>query len=321
MIPYPWIEEAAHRIAPHIRETPVTYDRDNDLYIKWENRQVTGSFKARGAFNKVLILEDWEREAGLLAASAGNHGQGVALAAQAINTPATIYAPDEAPPVKINAMRALGADVRLIPGGYGEAEKAALKQAEESDATWVSPYNDGHVIAGQGTLGLETLRQLQAYPDLEVGESVWLVPVSGGGLVAGVGAALNHLPHPPRLVAVQTEVEPFMHALYYGDSQEITVDTPTIADGLSGPVEEKAITIPLIREFVDEIVLISEDEIVQAIATAWHQYGERIEASGAVVLAAALSGKVSQRPAILVISGGNIEPEKHQEIISAKNDG
>ncbi|MBL7163342.1 MAG: pyridoxal-phosphate dependent enzyme [Anaerolineales bacterium] len=317
MIPYPWIDEAAHRIAPHVRATPITYDRQNDLYIKWENRQVTGSFKARGTFNKILILEDWERQAGLLAASAGNHGQGVALAAQTTNVPATIYAPEEAPTVKINAMRELGADVRLIPGGYGEAERIARKQAEESHATWVSPYNDGLVIAGQGTLALEAIQQLEAYPEFAMEESVWVVPVSGGGLVAGVGAAIKNLPNPPRLVAVQTEAEPFMHALYYQDTQDIQVEAPTIADGLSGPVEENSITIPLIREYVDEIVLVSEKEIIQAIATAWHQYGERIEAAGAVVLAAALSGVVSQRPAILVISGGNIEPKKHQEIVTA----
>jgi len=319
MIPYHWIEEAAQRIAPHICHTPIIHDHQNDLYIKWENCQTTGSFKLRGAFNKILILEDWERQAGLLAASAGNHGQGVALAGRTLDAPVTIFAPEEAPPVKINAIRELGAKVKLIPGGYGEAEKAALKQVQQSNATWVSPYNDGHVIAGQATLALEAIHQLQTNPDFEIDKSVWLVPVSGGGLAAGVGAALKNLPNPPKLVAVQAEAEPYMHALYYRGTQDILVDTPTIADGLRGPVEDNSITIPLIRKFVDEIILVSEDETRVAVATAWHQYGQRIEAAGAVVLAAVLSGKVSHRPAILVISGGNIEPEIHQEFVETES--
>ncbi len=318
MIPHHWIEEAQQRIASHIFETPLTYDSTKDLFIKWENRQVTGSFKARGAFNKILTLEDWEREAGLLAASAGNHGQGVALAGRKLKSPVTIYSPDHAPAVKVEAMQELGAQVKLVSGGYDAAEKEALAQAEGSHASWVSPYNDGHVIAGQATLATETIRQLQSYPNFNPEDSVWLVPVSGGGLLAGVGAALKHIPNQPKLVGVQTKAEPFMHALFYQGTQDIKVDTPTIADGISGSVEEGSITIPLIRKYVDEIVLVGEQEIVDAIAYAWQAHGEIIEAAGAVVLAAVLSGIITQRPAVLVISGGNIQPEFHQEIINSK---
>ena len=125
MIPYSWLEEAAERIAPHIRTTPLTYDPVQDLYLKWENHQITGSFKLRGALNKVLSLEEWEQKSGLLAASAGNHGQGVALAGKLVGAPVMIYVPQHAPAIKIEAMKALGAQVFLVPGGYGETEKAA----------------------------------------------------------------------------------------------------------------------------------------------------------------------------------------------------
>ena len=132
--------------------------------IKWENRQVTGSFKARGAFNKVLLLEEWEREVGLVAASAGNHGQGLALAGQKHGAVVEVFVSEQAVPAKVDAMRALGAIIHTVPGSYGEVEAAAKAYAENQQKTWVSPYNDGQVIAGQGTLGLELLRALTPVP-------------------------------------------------------------------------------------------------------------------------------------------------------------
>ena len=189
--------------------------------MKWENHQVTGSFKARGAFNKVLILEEWEREAGLLAASAGNHGQGVALAGKKFEVPVTIFASEDAVPAKIEAMRTLGAQVVLIPGGYAEAEKAALSRSFESDVTWVSPYNDGQIIAGQGTIGLEICKQLADHPKFQMENSTWVVPSSGGGLLSGIGAVTNSLPKQPKLVGVQAQNSAFTHALYHKGSQEL----------------------------------------------------------------------------------------------------
>ena len=136
MIPPNWLEEAAERIAPYILHTPMNYIPEEDLFIKWENHQVTGSFKARGAYNKILCLQEWERARGLVAASAGNHGQGVALAGKQVGAKATIFASDHAVPTKVEAMRELGAEVILVPGGYGEAEKAGLDYAQTSGATW-----------------------------------------------------------------------------------------------------------------------------------------------------------------------------------------
>jgi threonine dehydratase len=316
MIPFEWIAEAADQISPYITKTPITYDHENNLYIKWENQQITGSFKARGAFNKTINLEDWERKAGLLAASAGNHGQGVALAGKKFKAPVRIYVPDEAPAVKISPIRELGAEVILIPGGYSEAEKSALREASESNATWVSPYNDGHVIAGQGTIGLEALKQLEAYPRFSLEDSTWLVPVSGGGLLAGVAASMQNLPDKPKIIGVQTEAAPFMHSLFYKGTQDNIVEAPTLADGLAGEVEPNSITIPLIKEFVDDIILINEIDILETIKYAYHRYGELIEAAAAVALSAVISGKITNKPAVVIISGGNIDTDLHELIIS-----
>jgi threonine dehydratase len=310
MIPANWIEEAAQRIAPYIQHTSLTYSPEDDLFIKWENHQVTGSFKARGAFNKVLCLQPQEKEKGLVAASAGNHGQGVALAGKLVGAQVTIFASDHAVPAKIEAMQNLGAKVVLIPGGYGEAEAAGIDYAQQNDQTWISPYNDEQVIAGQGTLGLEIERDL---PRLR--GSTWIVPAGGGGLVAGVGASLDQVFPRPKLIAVQSEASPFMHAIYHTGTQENIIELPSLADGLAGPVEAGSITIPLIRQSVDEFVLVREGEISRAIAYCWEKYHEKIEGSAATALAAALYGKVPDRPAVIVISGGNIQPEQHQRIL------
>ncbi len=309
MIPEEWLDQAAERLAGRVEQTPFTYDEHNDLYIKWENRQVTGSFKARGALNKILSLQPWERENRLVAASAGNHGQGVALAARLVGAEAIVFASEHAVPAKTQAMQALGAEVRLVPGGYAEAEQTAMQFAAEQNAAWISPYNDGQIIAGQGTLGLEILAQLGERQAL-----VCLVPAGGGGLAAGIGAAFRRSDRRIALVAVQSEASPFLHAIYQSGTQENVVELDSIADGLSGPVEEGSLTIPMVRRCVDGFELVTEEEITRAIAYAWNRYHERIEGSAAVTLAAVLTNKVAERPAIITITGGNIQPELHEQI-------
>ena len=318
MIPKNWLEEAKQRIASHIKLTPLTFDPDQQLYIKWENHQVTHSFKDRGALNKVLSLQSWECERGLVTASAGNHGQGVALAGKIVGAPVNIFVSENAVANKIEAMRKLGADITQVAGGYHEAEEAGLAYAANHDVTWVSPYNDGQVVAGQATLGMEIL---EALPHLPL--STWLVPVGGGGLISGIGAAIkdnsNMAPPAPirNLIGVQSDASPFMHAIFFTGSQENCQEKPSLADGLSGSVEEGSLTIPLVKKFVDDFILVNEEEIVEAIRFAWREYHEVIEGSAAVGLAAALSGKVKARPAIVVISGGNIQPELHDRIINS----
>lgn len=312
MIPPEWLDAAEERLAGKIHRTPLTYDAERGCYLKWENHQKTGSFKARGAINKVLNLEDWEREMGLVTASAGNHGQGVALAGQMVGAPVRVFVPKDAPTVKVDAIRTLGADVVVVDGGYHDAEDAGLAYARRNDATWVSPYNDGHVVAGQGTIASEVLQEV---PDAAT--ATWLVPVSGGGLLAGISSVLRQqAQNQVRIVGVQVAASAFMHGLFYHNSQDGIEDLPTLADGLAGAVENGSITVPLIRKYVDEILLVSEDEVAAAVAFAWTRYGERIEGSGAVGLAALLSGKVTAQPSVLIISGGNIQPEIHAEILA-----
>jgi threonine dehydratase len=309
MIPYEWLEQADSRIAPYIQRTPLTHDAARYLYIKWENRQVTGSFKARGAFNKVLLLEEWEREVGLVAASAGNHGLGIALAGQEIGAEVEVFVSERAVPAKVEAMQSLGAIIHKVPGGYAEAEGAGKVYAEEQGKTWVSPYNDGQVIAGQGTIGLELIRELSERTNL------WLVPVGGGGLLTGIGSSIQKQASRPSLIGVQAEASAFMHSLFYKNTQDGTPDLPSLADGLAGAVEQGSVTIPMVKQLADDIVLVSEDEIAYAMAYAWNVFGEKVEGAGVVGLAAALSEKVKARPVVVVVSGGNVQPEVHDEII------
>ncbi len=311
LVPVQWIHQAAERIAPHIHHTPLSYDPDIDVYFKWENQQITGSFKLRGALNKVLTLEDWERRRGLVTASAGNHGQGVAVAAKLCGAGVIVFTSDHAVPNKIQAMQRLGAEIQQVNGGYAQAEAAGIAFAQKHGMTWISPYNDGQIIAGQGTIALELMQDLANIPDQN-----WFVPAGGGGLVSGIGAAISTLEHPHRLVAVQSEASPFLHAIFHKGTQYDVVELDSLADGLAGPVETGSVTIPMVNAYVDDFCLVSETDIAEAIAYAWRHYQQRIEGSGAVSLAAILTGRVLHRPAVAIITGGNIQPEVHAQIIS-----
>ena len=322
MIPYEWFERAEERIAPHVVETPLTHDDRRGLYLKWENRQVTGSFKARGALNKVLSLNDWEREAGLVAASAGNHGMGVALAGQLTGAPVEVFVPAHAAPRKVEDMRGLGAKVHLVSGGYGEAESAGKRHAAAEHRVFISPYNDAQVIAGQGTLFVDTVRQLatlfgEATGREHVGPSIatWIVPTGGGGLISSCGAVLARLGRPSDLIGVQPAASAFTYNMFYHQTQEGVVDGPTLAEGLSGAIDEDSVTIPMLRQLVRDVIVVSEESIARAIAFAWRTYGERIEGSGAVGLAAILEGQVAARPCVIIVTGGNIEEQVFQAAI------
>jgi threonine dehydratase len=311
MFPFIWIQQARERIRPYIKTTKLTYDSELNLYIKWENQQITGSFKARGALNKILSMEEWETTQGVITASAGNHGLGVAYAGSLVNSPVIVYVGESTVKAKVDAIRAYGAEIRAVPGGFGEAELEALAVARKSQKIWISPYNDAQVIAGQGTIALEILDDLPEglKPD-------WLVPVSGGGLISGIGSVVKAGIHQNgMLIGVQAETSAFMHGLFHDGTQENVEELPSIADGLSGPVEANSITIPMVRDLLSDLVIVSEDEIIAAVAYAWERYGERVEGSGAVSLAAVMTGKISSRPAVLIVSGGNIQPELHDQIV------
>ena len=313
MIPPEWLDQAARRLHGQIKETPLTYDPELNLYLKWENRQLTGSFKIRGALNKVLSLESWEKQRGLVTASAGNHGQGVAYAGRLVQARVIVFASGHAVPAKVEAMRELGAEVRLVDGGYEVAERAAQAYATETGSTWISPYNDVQVIVGQGTTGRELIEQI-----IEQGASVFpravIVPVGGGGLISGVGMALQRLDSRPRLIGAQSTASPYFHALYYSGSQTGVIEQESLADGLAGAVEDGSITIPLVRRWADALVLVTEKEIARAIAYTWERFGEKIEGSAGAALAAAMGAGVKERPAAVILSGGNIQPEVHAGI-------
>ncbi|MBA4420067.1 MAG: threonine ammonia-lyase [Anaerolinea sp.] len=310
MIPTQWMEQAAERIAPYLLKTPVTYDPGLDIHFKWESKQVTGSFKARGALNKVLSLQEWERKPGLVAASAGNHGQGVALAADITGCNAVIYLPETASKIKVEAIVKAGAQVEFVASGYEQAEKAAQVCSQETGRVWISPYNDLQVICGQAVIGLELMEQL----DMREIRLV-IVPIGGGGLIAGIGAAIKEKHPDIRLIGVQAETSPYFHSLFTRHTQDGVIESPGLADGLEGRVEDDSLTIPLVNRLVDDILVVSEEDIKRAMRYAWMHYGEIIEGSAAVGLAARLNGKMEAAPAVIIISGGNIVKELHQSIV------
>ncbi|MDZ4158865.1 MAG: pyridoxal-phosphate dependent enzyme [Anaerolineaceae bacterium] len=310
MITTSMLTQAQDRISKYIHRTPLTFDQHNQFYLKWENRQITGSFKLRGALNKVLSVDKTDQNRELVTASAGNHGQGVALAARHTGDRVKVFVSEHAVPAKVAAMQSLGAEVHSVRGGYAEAEKAAQAYARDRGAVWVSPYNDLEVIAGQGTIGLEIQEQLAVQVE------ACLVPAGGGGLICGVGAAFHSLSNSIPIIGVQSEASAYMYALFHNCTQTDVLERESLADGLSGAVEENSLTIELSRKLVMDIILVSEEEIEKAIAYAWYTYQETIEGSAAVGLAAALSGKIKQRPILIIVSGGNIQPERHAEILN-----
>ena len=255
------IYQAAYVLRDVARKTDLIWARnmchDCELYLKTENLQVTGSFKVRGAYYKISQLSKADREKGIVACSAGNHAQGVALAAQKMGIKSVICMPDGAPISKVEATKAFGAEACLVPGAYDDAYQKALSLCAETGATLIHPFDDEEVIAGQGTIGLEILEQI-ADADAVV------VPVGGGGLVAGVAYAIKHLRPDVKVYGVQAERAASMaESLKLG--KQITLDSvSTFADGIAvkHPGDN---TFKLIREYVDDVVTVTEDEIATAI--------------------------------------------------------
>ncbi len=202
---------AADRIRPHIVHTALTKDGDAPYWLKWENRQATGSFKLRGALNKVIAQSGEAHERGIVAASAGNHGQGVAMAGRLVGAQVRVFTYAHAVPEKIAAMRGLGAEVVEVDGGYGEAEAAGIEDARRSGRLWVSPYNDERVIAGQATVALEVVEALGDHEQA----TVW-IPAGGGGLAAGTGILVRAMRSGWRVIAAQSEASAYLHAHFHG---------------------------------------------------------------------------------------------------------
>ena len=303
------VQAAATRITGKIERTPVTFDSRLNIYINWENQQKTGAFKIRGALNKILALAPWEQERGLVAVSAGNHGLGVAYAAKLVGAKATVFIPEKTTKIKEEAILNCGADVHKIPGDYPQAEIEAQTYAIKRGSTWVSPYNDAHVILGQATLGLELIDQIKPYDS-----EACLVPVSGGALVSGIGLAYKFNNINTKLIGVQNKNSAYFHSLYHYGTMKNVIETESVADGLTGGVEQNSITIPLVRSMLDDFVLVDEEEIEQAIAYIWYHYQAVVEGSAAVPLAAILTNKISVKKPVLIFTGCNIQADYHKQI-------
>jgi threonine dehydratase len=247
-----------------------------------------------------------------VACSAGNHGQGVALAARKVGAKCEVFVSSHAVPAKVDAMRSLGASIRFVDGDYATVEKSTIEHASDSGQVYISPYNDAQIIAGQGTIGLELIDETEQLNEIR---SI-VVPIGGGGLISGIGAAIAGLHKHPKLIGVQSTASPFFYSLFHSKTQEGVKELDSIADGLAGEVDHQSLTIPLVNALVDDILLVTEDQICEAIGFAWINYHHVIEGSAAVTLAAVLAGKISNLPAVLIISGGNIQPQKHRDLIN-----
>ena len=274
---------------------------DNEVYLKTENLQLTGSFKLRGAYNKIHRLSAEEKARGVVACSAGNHSQGVALAAQRAGIDAVICIPEGAPISKVEATRGYGAQVELVPGVYDDAYERALAIAAETGRTMIHPFDDDDVIAGQGTIALEIL---DALPDMDI----CLVPVGGGGLISGMAFAIKSLRPSCRVVGVQAAGAASMKKALSSHKRLTLERVATIADGIAVKTPGEK-TFDYCSKYVDEVVTVSEDEIASAILSLMEQQKLVAEGAGAVSVAAAMSGKVdlSGKKTVCLVSGGNID--------------
>ena len=288
-----------------VRKTDIIYApklrTDAEIYLKTENLQVTGSFKVRGAYYKMSRLTQEEKARGVVACSAGNHAQGVALAARENGIKAVICLPDGAPISKIEATKSYGAEVCLVPGVYDDAYNKALSLRDEKGYTFIHPFNDENVIAGQGTIALEIIDQL---PNLDA----VLVPIGGGGLISGIAYTVKSINPDVKVYGVQAAGAPSMYKSIKDGKIETLDKVSTIADGIA--VKKPGdLTYEMCSKYVDDIVTVTDDEISAAILALMEQQKLVTEGAGAVAVAAAMFGKVDivGKKAVCLLSGGNID--------------
>lgn len=304
------IINARERIRSHIRDTPMEKSVflgeacGGDVFLKLENLQFTNSFKVRGALNKILSLSQDEKDRGLVAASAGNHAQGIGHAARMLDISALIVVPTYTPQVKIDAIKRYGVDLIIYGDKYLETEAKAREIEGKEGKTFISAYNDYEIIAGQGTIGLEMLEQT---PDLDA----VIVPVGGGGLISGISCAVKSQSSDIQVIGVQSYASPVM---YESLKEGRIIETPleeTIAEGLYGGIEEGSVTFDLCKKYVDEIILVEEKDILEAIGLMALKQRQIVEGSAAVGVAAILDDpeRYANKKIGVVISGGNIEEE------------
>ena len=314
MLSMEMLQEAQRILDPVINHTPVVATRDIvpdcDFYLKADCLQKTGAFKLRGAYYKIATLSDEEKKRGVIACSAGNHAQGVAFAARDMGIPATICIPEGAPLSKIEATRSYGANVVLVPGVYDDAYTEAVRLCKEQQLTFIHPFNDYRVMAGQGTIGLELSRQL---PDC----NIFLVPIGGGGLIAGAAYAIKHLMPRCKVIGVQAAGAASMVDSIHANRILTLPSVHTIADGIQVKTPGD-LTFDLVRQYVDDVVTVKEGEIASAILTVLEKQKLVAEGAGAVGIAAAMYGKVDVKgkKVCALLSGGNVDVTMLERIIT-----
>jgi threonine dehydratase len=294
------------RIQPYTRITPLVQSEIPNVFLKLENLQQTHSFKIRGAFAYMLEFVAAGDKRRLLTVSAGNHGQAIARAASIFGLQCTVVVPANAPKTKIEAIEKYGIDLRIDGATYDEAEASTLLLAKETKKyAFASPYNDPAVILGQGSLAFEILEQL---PE----SAVIVVPIGGGGLAAGVAMAMKQLQPAVRIIGVQAEASAAIHhGLQFGRLVKIP-DQPSIADGIAGNVDLETITFPLIQKYVDDVLLVSENEIRTAMGHLMHREKLVVEGAAAAAFAVVLYQKVQTNgPVVVLITGGNVDKEAY----------
>lgn len=312
MVTLDMIKDAQKALEGIARKTPLDHapKLGENVYIKAENLQLTGAFKLRGAYNKIRSLTPEESSRGVIACSAGNHAQGVALSSSMLGVKSIICMPAGAPISKVEATKGYGAEVVLVSGVYDDAAREAERLAKENGYTFAHPFNDPYVIAGQGTIGLEILEQL---PDV----SQVVVPIGGGGLISGIATAIKLLNPSCRVIGVQAAGAASMYtSVQRGECTELS-NVSTIADGIAVK-KPGELTFSLCQKYVDEIVTVTEGEIASAILFLLETQKTVAEGAGAVPVAAVMSGRVdtTKGKTVCVVSGGNVDVTTLSRVIT-----
>jgi len=311
--------EAYARIRKDIRRTPLEPAAELGraagarVFVKWECDQITGSFKLRGALNKLRALSPEERVLGVVSASTGNHGLAIGHAARLEGVSLTLFLPRTAAAVKRAKIEALGVDIRTFGDDCGETEVHAREYALGAGRIYVSPYNDSSIIAGQGTIGIESLEDEPGVDDV-------LVAIGGGGLIAGIAGYLKAVKPGTRIFGVEPETSAFMKASVEAGHLVSIAEGPTVADAVAGGIEPGAITFPLCRDLVDAYITVPENAIVAAMEMVHRTYGRRIEGAAALPIAGLLGRpeRFRGRTIVCVASGGNIDPGRFDELVGAE---
>ncbi|GAB1420322.1 hypothetical protein MASR2M15_04130 [Anaerolineales bacterium] len=300
---------ARYRISPYLAPTPLEQAMGfEQVYFKLENQNKTHSFKIRGAINALLALSETEKQKGIITVSSGNHAQAIAYAAKLSGTQAKIIMPAHTPQKKVKGAQFWGAEVLLDAKNFDEAELKGRQIEKEQGLYFISPYNDPQVVAGAGTCGVEIIDQLA---DLER----LVVPISGGGLMAGVACAVKSLKPDVEIIGVNARTSPAMYNLFY--DQHLAHNDETLAEALSGDIEAGSITIELCKQYVDQIVLVDETQIAQAMRWMLEVQGLLTEGGAVVGVAALLNNLIPTdgKKTVVVISGANVDSATIQKIL------